>query len=144
VELGPVIPGDGLERQAAALDRFHGCAVDRFDGPVRQLGDHRQPCAALDQCQQAVALANGANHCVAFPVADLNSILDLHRPSVDHGLALELSTAFGARRALASPAVGPLLGLAGPVGTVSPMAAVTPDLAADRAGRTLQDAGNRS
>src|SRR5690606_14423881 len=45
---------------------------------------------------------------------------------------------------LASPAVGPLLGLAGPVGTVSPMAAITPGLATDRAGRTLQDAGNRS
>src|SRR5690606_34899583 len=102
VELGAVVPGDGLEGQAAAHDQFGGRAVDRFDRPVRQPDHEGQSGGAFDERQQAGAFADGADHGVPFPVPDLFPGLDGCRPGVDHGLAIQLSPAFGAERPLSA------------------------------------------
>ena len=57
MELGAVVPGDRSEGQAAGLDGVKRGAIDCTHRAMRQLHHQCQPRAALDQGQQAVALA---------------------------------------------------------------------------------------
>ena len=53
VELGTVIPGDGLERKPTLGDKFQGRAVHRSNRAVREFGDQRQARVALADGEKA-------------------------------------------------------------------------------------------
>src|SRR5690606_13874547 len=100
MELGSVVPGNGLEWQTALSDQSQHDPVDGSDCPMRQFLDQTEPGAAINQSQKAVALSRGTHDGVAFPVAGFLAAFNNVRSAIDHRLALQAAPLFRPERAL--------------------------------------------
>src|SRR5690606_25883476 len=100
MELGSVVPGNGLEWQTALSDQSQHDPVDGSDCPMRQFLDQTEPGAAINQSQKAVALSRGTHVGVAFPVAGFLAAFNNVRSAIDHRLALQAAPLFRPERAL--------------------------------------------
>ena len=76
MELGAVVPGDRLERQAARADQLNRGAGNGAHRAVRQADDHAKASRPLHQRQKAAALTCRAHDGVALPVTNLLPALD--------------------------------------------------------------------
>ena len=68
VEFGAVVPRDGRERQAAFPDQPQRGAIDGLARSMWERCHQRQAGTAINKRQQALPLAGGSAHRIAFPV----------------------------------------------------------------------------